>query len=1416
MRKTFYLLLLAIGLSQFTFGQLTGTYTIPGAPYATIASAITALNTSGVGSGGVTFNITAGYTETFASPTAGNITTNSGTLANQIIFQKSGAGANPKITAATGTGTLDAIITLLGVQYVTFNGIDLYENAANATTTTQMEWGYAVLKASATQGSSNNTIKNCTVSLNQTNASTYGIYSNNHTNLATTQLTIAAVTGQNSGNKFYGNTITNSYNGIYLYGYGDATAPYTYYDQNNDIGSVTGNIFTNFGGGAGTCYVIYAAYQNGINIANSNINGGAGTTGSLYGIYGTTATNANANIYGNTVTLASAGTTGYIYGIYNTGLGTGGTTNTLNIYNNTVQNCTQPTSTSSYFYGLYNSATAFTINFYGNTVNNNVFGGSYYMYLCYCTSTAGGTSYVYNNTVSNNQRSGAGTQSGSAYLYCLYIAGSGSTVIHDNNVFGNSCPGQTTYSAYIYGIYCSNSATSQMVYNNSVHDQTIVSSYTSGHALYGIYSYPGSGGVATNALYNNNVYNLTITNSSSGYGYVYGIYGYYMGNNYSNNLYNITVNSATGYGYGYGIYIGGAGTFNVYKNKAYNISMAGASGYFYTMYITGPTVANLYNNYISDIRTPASTSTSALHGIYISAATAANFYYNTVYLNCTNSSTTTFSSDAVYGLTSTTLDMRNNIFINTSSAPASTTYSTAAYRRSSTTLTSYAATSNNNDFYAGTPSATNLIMTDGTNNYQTLATYKAAVTPRDGAAITEMPPFVNVASTPYDLHVKTTVASQCESGGANIATYTTDYDGDIRQGNAGYVGTGSAPDIGADEFNGILQDLTPPSIAYTPFLNTNLTAARTLTTTITDASGVPTSGAGLPRLYWKINAGAYSSVAGTFVSGNTYTFTFGAGVVLGDVVSYYIVAQDGYTTPNVGSSPSTGAAGFTINPPAVSTPPTTPNAYTIVGTICGTFNVGVGQTYTTLTAAINDFNNKVMTCAVTFLLNDATYPSETFPIVINSNGGSSATNTLTIKANTGASPVITGSVNAGPLIKNLNSYTTIDGSNTVGGTTRNLTISNTSVTTPNVLVMGSTGTTPIVNCSVKNTILINGINSSSGIIISDGATPGNPGYFNNITFQNNSVQLAYIGLYVIANAAAGNGTGTLITGNDFNTTGANAIRLCAIYIQGVDGATITSNNIGNFTTSDAANITGIWAATATINTNISNNTITNIVSTTGAPRGIAVSSGVSNANMTIGGNNISTITTSYSSAPYGIYVFSTTTGVMVINNKVGGLLNSNTGGYGARGIFISTAMAASNVSLINNVVYDIKCTSDASVTYYCIGMGIDASTSGVTVYHNSVYLSGTYAGYTSATVSAALYVGTPNTALDIRDNIFVNTYDNTAGTADKSYAIYSAAANTAFANINYNDYYASGAPAVLGYLGADQATLAAWKTATGQ
>ena len=75
-------------------------------------------------------------------------------------------------------------------------------------------------------------------------------------------------------------------------------------------------------------------------------------------------------------------------------------------------------------------------------------------------------------------------------------------------------------------------------------------------------------------------------------------------------------------------------------------------------------------------------------------------------------------------------------------------------------------------------------------------------------------------------------------------------------------------------------------------------------------------------------------------------------------------------------------------------------------TISGTFTVGAGGNFPTLTAAVAALNSRVMTGPVTFLLTDSTYAGETYPIVINPNGGNSAANTLTIKPASGRLAVL--------------------------------------------------------------------------------------------------------------------------------------------------------------------------------------------------------------------------------------------------------------------------------------------------------------------------------------------------------------------------------------------------------------------------
>lgn len=56
-----FILLIPFTFTQIAFAQLSGNYTIPDSPFSTIKKAIDSLNVVGVGSGGVTFNVTAGY-----------------------------------------------------------------------------------------------------------------------------------------------------------------------------------------------------------------------------------------------------------------------------------------------------------------------------------------------------------------------------------------------------------------------------------------------------------------------------------------------------------------------------------------------------------------------------------------------------------------------------------------------------------------------------------------------------------------------------------------------------------------------------------------------------------------------------------------------------------------------------------------------------------------------------------------------------------------------------------------------------------------------------------------------------------------------------------------------------------------------------------------------------------------------------------------------------------------------------------------------------------------------------------------------------------------------------------------------------------------------------------------------------------
>ena len=262
-------------------------------------------------------------------------------------------------------------------------------------------------------------------------------------------------------------------------------------------------------------------------------------------------------------------------------------------------------------------------------------------------------------------------------------------------------------------------------------------------------------------------------------------------------------------------------------------------------------------------------------------------------------------------------------------------------------------------------------------------------------------------------------------------------------------------------------------------------------------------------------------------------------------------------------------------------------------TISGTFTVGVGGNYTTLTAAVADLNAKLMTGPVTFLLTDSGYVSETFPITISPNGGNSSVNTLTIKPTSGpsaSSPSISGSATTALIILNGIDYVTIDGSN-IGGSTRNMTLTNTNTSTTSAVIWGQTiGTAdPTTNNTIKNLNIVGNANTTTLIGVGFGSSSISSSSLgtrndNNRVQNNNIIQLQF-GIYSQGASSTNKNLGTVITSNLLGGTGASALGRAGIFVGFEDGIQITNNTVSGVTSAvSASDVFGIALGTVTIST----------------------------------------------------------------------------------------------------------------------------------------------------------------------------------------------------------------------------------------
>ncbi len=876
-----------------------------------------------------------------------------------------------------------------------------------------------------------------------------------------------------------------------------------------------------------------------------------------------------------------------------------------------------------------------------------------------------------------------------------------------------------------------------------------------------------------------------------------------------------TILNITGSGTRYGISLG-ATTFNTYSpgvadavtnalvnRNMINVTNAAGSSVFGIVLAPSTTGTNIIRNNAIYGLTGNATPSDFTCGIFVGggAGSSTQVYHNSVNMSGAGTRTTHSYALAIGG-SDPIVDVRNNVLVNsstTSGAGRSYAFGTAYSSSFSNMIFDHNClyTTGAQALFAGVGSLS------APTNQANLAALNATIS--GGANSIEVDPLFN---SPTNL--------QPGLGSPILGTGTGVGVGfDI----LGIVRSGGSPSMGAYEVGA---DVIAPAISYTTLANTASTANYNFNgVTITDASGVNSTAGTKPRVYYKRSttpnafvgntsgdAGWKFSEATNFTSPFNfvldYSIMFGGAPSVGEVIQYFVVAQDLASPVNVGINsgifnPATPAT-VNLQGGGVTSISGSINSYAILPSINGIVTVGSGGTYPSITGAGGLFasmNGSVITGDVT-----ANIISNTTEDGANALNEFASPYTLTIQSSAAVVREIVGNYAVAGLIRfNGADRVSIDGR--IAGSGKFLRFRNESTAQPvftflndatnntirNSFIEGSNtttatttgglilfGTTTGTTGNDDNSILNNDIRDRSDVapvtstpsygIFSSGTTTSTNHFNSGIQIIGNNIFNIYnLGV----NMGAGSNTCT-INNNHFylesSISIAGALFTTNINIASGEGHTVTGNFMGGQSANAggsawsvagtaSGNVThyGIRFATGALTTvasTVSNNTIRNfnlshIPSTSSLHfSGILVESGLVNVSgNTIGSN---TGTGSIVHASTGTPAF--TTGIELIS------MRTVLGGYSVTGNMLGSVTlsgtATSTMSIMGILTSGITSATPVTVSGNTIGSTVTANSILVDPSPNTT--AGTFIGISNSSASPAIVNITGNTVANGNNN----------------------------------------------------------------